>query len=107
MTEVSPNPNDFSRNEREREYTAIIYVRGRISVNVKADSAEDARRQAEAEIESLEKEGYVEIDDVDQIELSRVYKDPPMYRVIREGKTMQVSRLQPGDAPRSADERGF
>lgn len=102
-----PNEGDFSRNDRENEYTAYINVRGRISISIKADSAEDARRQAEADVEKIERDGYVEIDDIEEINLGRVYKDAPMYRVTREGKSMQVSRLEAGDTPRAPDERGF
>lgn len=104
----APNPADFSRNDKPREYTAEIEVRGTISIRIEADSQEDAERQAEVELERIEKEGYVEIDGIDEIDLRRVTKDRPMYRVTREGKTMQVSRLQPGDLPRDPDpDRGF
>lgn len=107
MAETKPNPSDFSCNERPRDYTAIINVRGTIRVSIQADSQEDAQRQAETEADRMEKEGYVEIDDIDELEVYRTYKDPPMYRVTREGKPMQVSRLDAGDTPRAPDERGF
>lgn len=102
MTDA-PNPADFSRNDKPGEYTATIEVRGTISVRIKAESQEGAQRQAEAELEGIEREGYVEIDSIDDIEISRVTKDRPMYRVTREGKPMQVSHLQPGDLPRDPD----
>jgi hypothetical protein len=98
-----PNPADFSRNDRPGEYTAEVEVRGKISIRIKADSQEDAQRQAEAELEKMENDGYVEIDNIDEAELQRVTKDRPMYRVTREGKSMQVSHLQPGDLPRDPD----
>jgi hypothetical protein len=101
------NPADFSRNDREGEYTARVTVRGTLSISIKADSIEDARRQADAELEKIERDGYVEIDDIEELELDRVTKDAPMYRVIRDGKAMQVSHLDPGDRPRQPDERGF
>lgn len=104
----APNPTDFSRNEKPREYTAEIEVRGTISIRIEADSQEDAQRQAEAELEKMEKDGCVEIDAIDEIDVRRVTKDRPMYRVTREGRTMQVSHLQAGDVPREPDpERGF
>ena len=106
-TAQAPNPADFSQNEKPRDYTARVTVRGTISISIQADSAEDAKRQAEAEVEKMENEGYVEIDDIDQIELDRVYKDRPMFRVTRDGKPMQVSHLDATDKPRAADERGF
>lgn len=99
----APNAADFSCNEKPGEYTAKIEVRGMISISIKADSQEDAQRQAEAELERIEKEGYVEIDDIEEINLQRMTKDRPMYRVTREGKPMQVSHLQPGDLPRDPD----
>lgn len=99
----APNPADFSRNDKPREYTAEITVRGVISISIKADSQEDAQRQAEAELVRMEKERYVEIDDIHEIDVHRVTKDRPMYRVTREGKSMQVSHLQPGDLPRDPD----
>jgi hypothetical protein len=104
----APNPADFSRNDKPGEYTAEVEVRGKISIRIEADSQEDAQRQAEAELEKMENDGYVEIDDIDEVRLRRVTKDRPMYRVTREGKPMQVSHLQPGDLPRDPDQdRGF
>ncbi len=104
----TPNPADFSRNDKPGEYTAEIEVRGRVSIAIKAESQEDAQRQAEAELEKMEEEGYVEIDDIHKVDLRHVSKDRPMYRVTREGKPMQVSHLQPGDLPRDPDpDRGF
>lgn len=99
-TATKPNPADFSRNDKPGEYTATIEVRGRISFPIKADSQEDAQRQAEAELDRILEEGHVEIDDLDEADLRNVTKDRPMYRVTREGKSMQVSHLQPGDLPR-------
>lgn len=99
----APNPADFSINDKPGEYTATIEVRGKISISIKAASQEDAQRQAKAELERIEKEGYVEIDDIEETDLQCVTKDRPMYRVTREGKPMQVSHLRPGDLPREPD----
>lgn len=101
------NPADFSRNDRDGEYTVEIEVRGTISISIKADSAEDARKRAENELSRIEAEGYVEVDDVNDLRLARVKKDPPMYRVVRDGRPMQVSHLNDGDLPREPDRRGF
>jgi hypothetical protein len=106
-TVPAPNPADFSRNDKPGEYTAEITVRGRISIYIKADSREAAQRQVAAEVERMEKDGYVEVYSIDQIEIYRVTKDPPMYRVTRDEKPMQVSRLDAGDKPRAPDKRGF
>ena len=102
-----PNPADFSRDEKPGKYTAEITVRGTISISLNAESQEDAQRQADAELDRMEKERYVEVDDIDEIDLRRVTKDRPMYRVTREGRPFQVSHLEPGDIPRSPDERDF
>jgi len=99
----TPDPANFSRNDKPGEYTAEVEVRGRISIRIKAESQEDAQSQAEAELEKMQNEGYVEIDEIDDADLRRVIKDRPMYRVTREGKPMQVSHLQPGDLPRDPD----
>lgn len=110
MTDIavrSPNPNDFSRDDKPGAYTAQIMVRGTISISIKADSQEDAQRQTEAELEKLDKDGYVEIDDIDEIDLRRVTKDRPMYRVTRDGKSMQVLHLDAEDKPRDPNEYGF
>lgn len=100
----TPNPADFSLNEKPGEYTAEVEVRGTVSIRIKAESQEDAQRKAEAELERMEEEGFIEIDDLYHIDLRRVTKDRPMYRVTREGKHMLVSHLQPGDLPRDPDE---
>lgn len=103
----TPNPADFSINEIEGEYTAEVIIRGRITIKIKAQSPEEARAQADAEIEKIEKDGYAEVEDIDEIEISNVVKDRPMFRVTRGGKRMQVSHLQTGDVPRAPNERGF
>jgi hypothetical protein len=98
---------DFAQNMREGEYTALINVSGTISISIKAESQEDAQRQAMAEVERIEKERYAELDQIDDIELGHVRKDRPMFLVTRDGRAMQVSHLAPGDLPREPDERGF
>jgi hypothetical protein len=103
MSTDTPNPTDFSSNDKPREYTAEIEVRGTVSIRIEAESLEDAQRQAEADLEKMEKNGYVEVDGIDEIDVRRVTKDRPMYRVTREGKPMQVSHLHPGDLPRDPD----
>ena len=107
MTDA-PNSAEFSRNDRDGEYTVYVRVSGQTRLNIKAADEHDARRQAEAEVDKLERDGYVEIDKIDLMEVWRIHKDPPMYRVMREGKPMQVSHLQPGDTPREPDAKyGF
>ena len=67
---------------------------------------EDARRQVLAMVEN-EDEDFTNIDAADAIDIGHIRKSPTMYRVIREGKNMQVSHLIDGDVPRPPDERGF
>lgn len=102
-----PDKSLFSVNERDGEYTARISIRGTISMPIKAASKAEAEAKARAEVDKLWDDGFVEVDDIDQMEVSWVTKDPPMYRVTRDGKSMQVSHLDPGDTPRVPDERGF
>jgi hypothetical protein len=106
MTDIEqPNPEDFSVNERPGEFNVTFSVRGTIRTTIKADSLEDARAKAR-EMAEFEEFG-IELDEADDVEIDLVSKSPVMYRVLRDGKTMQVSRLAPGDLPRQPDERGF
>jgi hypothetical protein len=107
MMEISERAAEFSRNERPKEYTAHISVRGVYRFNIEADNPEDALRQAEAEVQRIENEGYIEIDDIHDVTVDSVRKDQPMFRITRDGSPMQVSHLQDGDLPRGPDERGF
>jgi hypothetical protein len=104
-TSTAPTPADFSADTREGEYEARFRVTGEVHVQIKASSLEDARRQAFAMLDD-ERFG-LELDGVDEVEVDRVFKAHTMYRVIREGREMQVSHLLPGDLPRDPDERGF
>lgn len=103
----TPNPDDFSRNERERDYEARVSIRGTITIAVQADSAEGAQQQVDAELAKIEAEGFVQLDDIDEIGDAQVTKERPMFRVLREGRVMQVTHLQAGDLPRQPNEHGF
>ena len=104
---VLPNPSDFSINEREGKFTAMFRVTGTIRFEIDADSVADARAKARADASRILDSGETDIDDMETVEVDHVYKNPAMYRVLREGKKMQVSRLEPGDIPREPDDRGF
>ncbi|MQW28455.1 hypothetical protein GHK69_24185 [Sinorhizobium meliloti] len=104
MTELS-NKADFIADERPGEYEATFSVRGTIRVTIKAESLDEARAKADAMTE--DEEFGLELDEADDVSLNWVGKTRPMYLVTREGRTMQVSRLEPGDLPRQPDERGF
>lgn len=107
MTE-QPNPTDYSVNERPREYEVRIHVEGVISRTIKADSQEEANALAEKiEDDIAEERDAVELDEVYETRSIYCRRANPMYRVTRDGKKYQVSRLSPGDLPREPDERGF
>jgi len=100
-----PNPDDFTKDEKPGEYGIRFRVKGEIRLTIKAESKEDAKAQAEA---MLEDEDFgLELDEVDEVRVDYVYKTPAMFRVMREGKVMQVSRLEPGDVARAPNEYGF
>lgn len=99
------NPDDFLTNERATQYEARFQVEGEMHVTIHADSKEEAKAKAEA---MLEDENFgMELDDVSEVKLRHIWKSPVMYLVTRDGRTMQVSRLEAGDQPRQPDESGF
>jgi len=96
---------EFSVNERQDEYQVTFRVRGTIHLEIKASSLEEAKEKARS---MCEDENFgLELDEADEVDVDFVRKSPPMYRVTREGRKMQVSRLLSGDEPREPDERGF
>jgi hypothetical protein len=100
-----PNPEDFSRDEKPRQYRACFYVQGEVWMDIEADSEDEARAKAEA---MAEEDGFgTDLDEVDDIDLSYVTKTSPMYRITRDDRAMQVSRLEPGDLPREPRPDGF
>ena len=103
-----PNPDDFSVNEREGEYSALIQMDGTIRVLIKADSQEEAEAKANKITDDIA-EGIeiAELDEVDNISVAYCKKAARMFRVTRNGVKMQVNRLEIGDLPREPDERGF
>ena len=104
----TPNPDDFSVNERAREFRATISVSGAMSLTIDAGSEDEAQEKAEALIDQMENEERpVELDMVYDIGLDYVVKVNPLFRATRDGRKMQVSRLEPGDLPREPDEHGF
>jgi hypothetical protein len=105
MMSVTPNPADFSVDERPREYQARIRVRGSITMTIYADSEEKARDHVSTIID--DEDWCPELDDVEDVDVDYLRKTGPVYRVMRDGKAMQVSHLLPGDTPRDPTERGF
>lgn len=104
MSEL-PNAADFIADDRPGEYDAIFSVHGTIRMTIKAESYEEAREKAVSMTE--DEEFGLEIDEADDVSVGWLCKTPPMFLVTREGRSMQVSHLQPGDLPRQPDERGF
>lgn len=92
------NEDEFLRNERPNEYEVRFRVEGEISVTIKAESLEDAQVKAQAMAED-EEFGH-ELDQVEDIDIARVWKSQPMFLVTRDGKAMQTSHLKEGDLPR-------
>lgn len=104
-SEAMPNPEDFSVDLRDGEYRVVIDVTGELSVTIKAENLADAERKAEKICADCYE--HMQLDEVTEAVIDRVYKTRPMFRVIEDGKKMQVSRLEPGMTPRAPDERGF
>jgi hypothetical protein len=103
-----PNPDNFSRAEYPGEFYAEIRVDGIMRVTIKAAAEDEALKQAEALADRIAGgEEEFEPDDVTDVDVWSVWARPPMFRVMRDGQKMQVSRLAPGDEPRDPDERGF
>jgi hypothetical protein len=104
MTTI-PSPDDFSKDEKPGEYCVRFKVKGEILITIKADNIAAAQEKAE---DMLEDEDFgLELDEATDVSIRHVYKSPAMFRVLRNGKTMQVTRLEPGDQPREPNERGF
>ena len=106
--EDTPNPADFSVDEKPGEYRVIFKISGSMELTIKADDEAHASKLAEEFADRIA-EGYedFDFDDVDDVDVAHLRKSPPMYRVTQDGSKMQVSRLRPGDVPREPDERGF
>lgn len=92
------NAEDFLKNERPNEYEVRFKVEGEICLTIKAESLEDAR--AKAQIMADDEEFGHELDQVEDIDIARIWKSQPMFLVTRDGKAMQTSHLREGDLPR-------
>ncbi len=103
----APDKSLFSVNEKDGEYTARFDVRGSISISISAASKEEAHTKAQEEVDKICDDGYVEINEIEDVRICYVVKDRPMFRVLRNGKVMQVTQLEPGDTPREPNEYGF
>ncbi len=96
----------FSVNEKPNEYQVICKVSGDVTLTINAESLEAARAKAEAMVDNEPE--HFELFKPDEIEIGRIYKSLPMYRVMRDGIPMQVSHLKTGDVPRDPDPKyGF
>ena len=95
----------FSMNERAGEFCVTFDVKGTIYHHFKAENLDDAKAKVSRLLES--DDFGCELDDVVEIKAGTVRPEKPMYRVLREGKAMQVTNLKDEDLPRDPDERGF
>ena len=103
-----PNPADFSVNDKPCEYVVRIRIEGEVCRTIKADSLEEAEAQAERIADDIaEDRETAELDEVNDVAVDDCRRATPMFRVLRNGRKYQVSRLSPGDLPREPDERGF
>jgi hypothetical protein len=104
----APNPADFSVNEREGEYEVVFGISGQMHVTINAASRDEAKAQAERMAEAMWDDlDEIEIDDPTEIRVAWVNKTRPLFRVLRDGQKIQVSRLMAGDLPRQPNENGF
>lgn len=102
------NPADFSVDEKPRRYEVVIHVEGEIRRVIEADSLEEAEAEAERIADDIaEDRTGADLDEVCDVEVETCLRARPMFRVLRNGKPMQVSHLRLGDLPRDPDERGF
>ncbi|MHA6684460.1 hypothetical protein [Mesorhizobium sp. A556] len=95
----------FLKNERPTEFEARFTVEGEVRVTIEAESLDEAKAKAAAMVE--DEEFGLELDEVTDASIGSVWKSPTMFLVLRDGKTMQVSRLIEGDQPREFTETGF
>ena len=107
MTDT-PNPADFSTDEKPTEYNVTISVTGYVWVTINAENLEQAKDAAEKMADKIaEDAGGIDLDEVEDAWVNCVWKPPAMYRVTRDDQKMKVNILSPGDLPREPDERGF
>lgn len=94
----APNPDDFEVDEKARDYRATFSVQGSLTIDIEAESLEEAKRIA-GKLSSDDDFG-LELDEVERVEIDHVWRHPPMFLVMRDGRKMQVSHLSEGDTPR-------
>lgn len=107
MTEQAPDPAAFSKVEFPGVYKVEIKVTGTIYIEIEADSPEEAKAKAREAAEQVETDDEAELDAITDARAVGVMRKSSLYRVLRNGHKMQVSRLSAGDEPREPDERGF
>lgn len=94
----------FTVDQKEGLWDVWIEVRAKWPEYVAATTAEEARAKVAALIASNSIDAATEPDD---FEIVSVVPQPPLYRVLRDGRAMQVSHVEPGDLPREPNRRGF
>jgi len=93
----TPDLSALYRDEQAGQFNVEVHVSGTVYLTVKAEDREAARRQVEAMIENDEIELFGS--DIDDAGINYVRPCPTMYLVMRDGKEMGVSHVQPGDEP--------
>jgi len=107
MTDT-PNPADFSTDEKPTEYNVTISVTGYVWVTINAENLEQAKDAAEKMADKMAEDVFeIDLDEVEDVRVDYVWQPPTMYRVTRDDQKMKVNILSPGDLPREPDERGF
>lgn len=96
---------DFPPVDKPTEFDVTFSVEGTVHIRIQAET--EAEAIAEAQELADDDEFGTELDDVTHVGKPRAWKAPTMYRVLRDGQSMQVSRTLDRDMPREADEHGF
>lgn len=95
----------FKKIEHPGEWDVVIEFRGTVRDTIKADTREDAQRLVRAEIENGGYELYS--NEAEDCRVESVRPSPALYLVLRDGRTLQSSRVMTGDQPRDFTEGGF
>jgi len=87
----------FYRDEQTGQFNVEVRVTGTVYLTVEAHDRDAARKLVEAMIEKDEIELFGS--DIEDADIDHVRACPTMYLVMRDGREMGVSRVQPGDEP--------
>jgi cell division GTPase FtsZ len=94
----------FERDDHAGEWDVLVSITATVRETVTAETAEEARRKVQAQLDANEIEVFGE--DFDDARIETVRAHPVMYWVFRDGQPMRVSHVQPRDLPRKREEVG-